>query len=75
MDYIKDKEQCISLVNKLIISYGGGKIIAGVIDEFIFDYLDKFMTANESGCNHVGNMIHTMKEVRNLFSNMEINKL
>jgi len=71
MDFIKDKTKCINSVNELVNCCGSGKEIAETIDEFIFDYLGKFMETGESGCRHIGNTIYLMKEVRNLFYNLE----
>jgi len=76
MTIIKNKEKCADMVSKLIQRYStqddnGAKDVAKTIDEFIFDYLRYLSTSDECFEQADANMVYTMRELRNLFFELQ----
>lgn len=71
MDFIKDKEKVISLVNELINDYGKPKELAQSIDSFIFDWLNNFANCGECWGDWCAERIANMKAIRDLFLEIE----
>jgi hypothetical protein len=72
MDYIKDKTACINLIGELFNSCGSPKEVANRVDDVIFNYFDYLCRNNECVGDYKGNLIYTLREIRDLFSKLEM---
>ena len=73
MDYIKDKQQLIDLMNEIIDNFGEAKKVAKTVDDVIFDYFRTLCNGNECVGTYDYVRISTLQEIRDLFLNLETN--
>ena len=71
MEFIKDKQKAIELLNELISSFGDLKVVAKSIDTILFDWVDALMRSNECGGDWQAETLANVKAVRDMLNEIE----